>query len=67
MKEKEELNQLRKEKLERFEHDISVLKKCINACATAIDVNQKSMGNITKRIEKLENKAVDQAIERMFG
>lgn len=69
--EKEELIQLRKEKMEKMEKDINVLRKCINVCSQAIDTNQKTISNLITKLEEMEGKeeenAVREAMDEMFG
>ena len=66
-----ELEKLKQEKLDRISQEVTVLRKCINACANAIDMNQKAMLNVVNRVEnvegKVDDKLIDKEIDEMFG
>lgn len=54
--ERKELEQLRRLYNDRLEDDIRVLRKCINACGTAISINVKTIEKTDTRVKKLEKK-----------
>lgn len=54
--EKKELEQLRRLYNDRLDDDIRVLRKCINACGTAISINAKTIEKTDTRVKKLKEK-----------
>jgi len=66
-KEKKELEELRQWKMSKLEEDMSIMKKCINACANAIQMNEETLGKLKEKTKELENKKVEEEIDRMFG
>ena len=72
--EKEELEQLRKEKVDRMHDDIKQLKECMNIISDGFSTSEQILLNVTRRIERLENKkkmkeqaGVPESMDRMFG
>jgi len=57
--------------MQSLEEDMEIMKKCINACATAIHINEKSLEELKQKTNKIKNdlvnKKVEEEIDRMFG
>jgi len=73
-REKAELEQLRKEKMDRMNEEIRELKKCLKIVLKGFEASEEVLLNMARRIEKLENKekennpkGIAESMDRMFG
>lgn len=58
---------MRREKILRLEEDIKVLRKCVNMCATAIQLNEDTMKKINEKMKEMETGGKMDEIDRMFS
>jgi len=64
---KQELENLRRKEIKHLEKEMDVIKKGIHFTSSAVNVNQKTLMQILDRIEKLEEKKIEEEINKMFG